>query len=66
MDVDNSTVAILVQSGAVGLALAGIGGLIYALRMAFNHLSHVGEQLGKITAALDDISDKLDKVTRNS
>lgn len=72
MDVDSETVQVLIQGGAVGLALVSIGGLIYALRMAFNHLSHIGEQLGASNAiqagmldAIERISDRLDAVTRN-
>lgn len=60
MNVDNNTVAILIQGGAVGLALISISGLIYALRMAFNHLAHTGEMLGRVAGVLHVIAQRLE------
>lgn len=61
MEGNSAMVDILVQAGAVGLALVSITGLIYALRLSFNHLNEISNQLGKITVILEIILKRLER-----
>lgn len=58
----DSAIGLLIQGGAVGLALFSIYGLIYALRMAFNHLSTIGEQIGRSTAVQEHLVDAVERL----
>lgn len=44
--ITNNTVALLIQGGAVGLALVSLGIIWYAFRMMFNHLTTVSAHIG--------------------
>ena len=63
--VDSEVVNILVQGGAVGLAFASIGALVYTMRALFNHLTvsvmvqrRTATHLAKIATILTEMKEK--------
>lgn len=56
---DTETVRVIVQAGAVGLALVALALVGYTVRIMSNHLIHVTEILGRIEGAIEALADRL-------
>ncbi len=59
--VTDTTVELLIQGGAVGLALAALGLIWYSMRLMANHLTDVAKVLGRVTQVLEMVVDRLDR-----
>lgn len=63
----DSTATVLIQGGAVGLAIVALGLVFYALRLIGNHLMHVTatlrdtvNQMCALTGAIDRLVERID------
>jgi len=53
-------VQIIIQGGAVGLALVSMGLIYVCLKMMGNHLTDVATMLGRVAQVLEMVVDRLD------
>ena len=50
-----SSIELVVQGGAVGLAALAIWSLHYALRTLINHIPHIASDLRRVAETLDEL-----------
>lgn len=56
----DSTIQIIIEGGAVGLALVALGLIWYCLKLIGNHLTDVTSMLGRVAQVLEMVVDRLD------
>jgi hypothetical protein len=59
--VGNETIQIIIEGGAVGLALVSLGLVYYCIRVMTNHLVHVSELLGCLANQLERLTHWLER-----
>ncbi len=60
----DTAIDIIIQGGAVGLALVSLGLTWYCVRVIANHLVHTVEVLTRLTDVVDKLVDRVDNLPR--